>query len=194
MKNSSVGSEHVAVAVPWRGCSMRRRVPGLPERSRCLIMGIVNVTADSFSDGGRFGQAEKAVEHGLKLAAGGPDLIDIGGESARPGARRVPVEVEFERVVPVVRELSDAGLPVSIDTTRDVVADAAIRAGACLVNDVRGGLADSSMARCVADAAVPYIAMRWRAPSVVMHRYACYQDVVVEVPERVDRRARTRSP
>ena len=129
-------------------------VDGLPRLDRCLVMGIVNVTPDSFSDGGRYLSAERAVERGRSLAAAGADIIDVGGESTRPGAHRVPVEEEKRRVLPVVRELVSQGLTVSIDTTRAVVADAAVRAGAVLVNDVSGGLADRDMERCVAAAEV----------------------------------------
>jgi dihydropteroate synthase len=160
----------------------------MPVRSRCLVMGIVNVTADSFSDGGLFEDPGKAVAHGLALAADGADLIDVGGESTRPGAGRVPVEVELGRVVPVIRELAAAGLLVSVDTTRARVAEAAVRAGAGVVNDVSGGLADPAMARCVAEAAVPYVAMHWRGPSAVMYRHARYRDVVAEVVDELSRR------
>jgi dihydropteroate synthase len=151
-------------------------------------MGIVNVTTDSFSDGGRFIQAERAIEHGLALTAAGADLVDIGGESTRPGADRVPVEVERANVVPVIRALSQAGVLVSVDTTRAVVAEAAVLAGARVINDISAGLADASMAGVVADAGLPYVAMHWRAPSAVMHRYACYRDVVAEVTEELCRR------
>jgi dihydropteroate synthase len=151
-------------------------------------MGIVNVTTDSFSDGGRFAHTDNAIEHGLALAADGADLVDIGGESTRPGAERVPVEVELSRVVPVIRELASAGVLVSVDTTRAVVVEAAVDAGACVVNDVSGGMADARMARCVADAEVVYIATHWRAPSAVMHRYASYRDVVADVANELSRR------
>ena len=116
--------------------------PTLPERDRCLVMGIVNVTEDSFSDGGMWADPAVAVAHANRLMADGADLIDVGGESTRPGAVRVPAEEELGRVVPVVRELAAAGIPVSVDTMRASVAEAAIEAGAALVNDVSGGLAD----------------------------------------------------
>jgi dihydropteroate synthase len=151
-------------------------------------MGIVNVTPDSFSDGGRYLQTAGAVEHGMALVAAGADIVDVGGESTRPGARPVPVDVELNRVVPVVRELARAGTTVSIDTMHAEVARAALAAGALAVNDVSGGLADPAMAGLVADAQVPYVAMHWRAPSVDMQRHAGYGDVVVEVAEELSRR------
>jgi dihydropteroate synthase len=166
----------------------RGEVPGLPVRNRCLVMGIVNVTPDSFSDGGRYLQTAGAVEHGMALVAAGADIVDVGGESTRPGARPVPVDVELHRVVPVVRELARAGTTVSIDTMHAEVARAALAAGALAVNDVSGGLADPAMAGLVADAQVPYVAMHWRAPSVDMQRHARYGDVVAEVAEELSRR------
>ena len=158
---------------------------------RCLVMGIVNVTPDSFSDGGTYFHPDRAIEHGLRLAAEGADLVDVGGESTRPGAERVPVETELARVLPVVRGLADAGVLVSVDTMRARVAMAAVTAGAAVVNDVSGGLADPEMARCVADLATPYVAMHWRAHSARMQAHACYGDVVADViaelTERLDR-------
>jgi len=156
-------------------------VAGLPVRSRCLVMGILNVTPDSFSDGGRYLDTGRAVAHGLALSAEGADLVDVGGESTRPGAGRVPIGEELRRVLPVVRELAAAGVVTSVDTTRAVVAEAAVAAGASVVNDVSGGLADPAMGHVVAAAGVPYVAMHWRAPSAVMHRFAGYHDVVAEV-------------
>lgn len=166
----------------------RIAVPGLPDPGRCLVMGILNVTPDSFSDGGRHVTAGRAIVHGLRLAEAGADIIDIGGESTRPGAARVPLEAELSRTIPVVRELAREGLVVSIDTMRAAVAQAAITAGATLVNDVSGGLADEAMARCVAAAGVPFVAMHWRAPSTTMHRHAVYGDVVEEVSAELLRR------
>jgi dihydropteroate synthase len=148
---------------------------------RCLVMGILNVTPDSFSDGGRYSSTTAAVEHGLAMAADGADVIDVGGESTRPGARRIPVDTELARVLPVVRDLSRCGVTVSIDTTRAVVAHAAARAGAAMVNDVSGGLADPAMAECIAAAGLPYVAMHWRAPSRTMAQHAFYRDVVTDV-------------
>lgn len=161
---------------------------GLPQPDRCLVMGILNVTPDSFSDGGRYAETERAVEQGLRLAEQGADLVDVGGESTRPGAEPVPVEAELARVVPVVRELVRAEVAVSVDTMHAVVARAAIEAGACIVNDVSGGLADPAMAAVVAEAGVPYVAMHWRAPSREMDRHAVYGDVVGEVTSELLRR------
>ncbi|MGQ4615857.1 dihydropteroate synthase [Nocardia sp. R7R-8] len=144
-------------------------------------MGIVNVTPDSFSDGGRYLDRSRAVSHALALAESGADIIDVGGESTRPGASRVSADDELRRVLPVVRELVRAGLTVSVDTTRSVVAEAALTAGARLVNDVSGGLADPAMARLVAHSGLPYVVMHWRAPSRDMQRHANYHDVVTEV-------------
>jgi dihydropteroate synthase len=144
-------------------------------------MGILNVTPDSFSDGGQHLDTDRAVAHGLAMAAAGADIIDVGGESTRPGALRVTVETELARTVPVVHALAKAGLVVSIDTTRAAVAQAALMAGATLVNDVSGGLGDPAMAPCVAAAEVPFIAMHWRAPSETMRAHARYGDVVSDV-------------
>ncbi|WP_242687671.1 MULTISPECIES: dihydropteroate synthase [unclassified Actinopolyspora] len=154
---------------------------GLPEVSRCLVMGVLNVTHNSFSDGGRYLDHEAAVAHGRQLWEQGADIVDVGGESTRPGSERVAAEVESERVLPVIRELSRAGIPVSVDTTRAEVASAAVRAGAGLVNDVSGGLADPEMAGAVADAGVPWVLMHWRGHSREMNSLAVYQDVVSEV-------------
>jgi dihydropteroate synthase len=167
----------------------QRDVPGFPRRGRALVMGIVNVTPDSFSDGGRYLTAPSAIEHGLALARSGADIVDVGGESTRPGAGRVTAEEELRRVLPVVRELSAAGLTVTIDTTRSLVAETALKAGAAGVNDVSGGLVDPAMARLVASARVPYIAMHWRGPSRDMQQRAVYGDVVAEVTAELrDRR------
>jgi dihydropteroate synthase len=144
-------------------------------------MGVLNVTPDSFSDGGRYFDFDTAVRHGLDLVADGADLVDVGGESTRPGADRVPVEVERERVLPVVRELAAAGVLLSVDTTRAAVAEAALDAGAVLVNDVSGGLADPAMHKTVAAAGAPYVAMHNRGSSADMAARAVYDDVVAEV-------------
>jgi dihydropteroate synthase len=154
---------------------------GLPVRGRCLVMGVLNVTPDSFSDGGCFADQASAVAHGLEMAAGGADLVDVGGESTRPGADRVDAEEERRRVVPVIRELSSAGVLTSVDTTRAEVAEAALAAGAVLVNDVSGGLADKNMADLVAEAGVPWVLMHWRGHSREMYAAARYGDVVTEV-------------
>ncbi|MFJ3778286.1 dihydropteroate synthase [Streptomyces sp. NPDC090075] len=151
-------------------------------------MGILNVTPDSFSDGGRHVGARRAVRHGLRMAREGADLVDVGGESTRPGAEPIPVAEELSRVVPVVRELARAGVPVSVDTMHAEVAYAAVEAGACLVNDVSGGLADPAMGAAVAELGVPYVVMHWRAPSREMDRHAIYRDVVGEVVSELLRR------
>jgi dihydropteroate synthase len=144
-------------------------------------MGVVNVTPDSFSDGGRHFDTATAIEHGLVLQADGADIVDIGGESTRPGAERIDAEEEIRRVVPVVRELAAAGLTVSIDTMRHETAAAALEAGAAMVNDVSGGLADAKLLDVVARAGVPYVAMHWRGHSADMQSRASYDDVVGEV-------------
>lgn len=138
------------------------RVADLTVPGRCLVMGIVNVTEDSFSDGGRWNDPAVAVAHAKRLMADGADLIDVGGESTRPGAVRVAAEEELGRVVPVVRELAAAGIPVSVDTMRAAVAEAAIEAGAALINDVSGGLADPRMLDVCAAAEVPVCLVHWR--------------------------------
>jgi dihydropteroate synthase len=144
-------------------------------------MGVVNVTPDSFSDGGRWFDPELAVKHGLDLVAQGADLVDVGGESTRPGARRVDEAEELRRVVPVVRELAAAGVLVSVDTMRGSVAERAVAAGARLVNDVSGGLADPAMIPAVAAAGVPFVVMHWRGQSIDMNNRAVYTDVLGEV-------------
>jgi dihydropteroate synthase len=151
-------------------------------------MGVLNVTADSFSDGGRFLEPAAAIARGRELAAEGAGIIDVGGESTRPGAHRVPAAVEAGRVVPVITELAAEGVVCSVDTTRSEVAAAAVAAGARIVNDVSGGLADPEMAWMVADAGVPWILMHWRGHSADMDALARYGDVVAEVrAELLDR-------
>jgi dihydropteroate synthase len=154
---------------------------GLPEWDRSAVMGVVNVTPDSFSDGGQWFDPELAVKHGLDLVAQGADLVDVGGESTRPGAKRVDEAEELRRVVPVVRELAAAGVLVSVDTMRASVAEQAVTAGARLVNDVSGGQADPAMIPVVAAAAVPFVVMHWRGQSIDMNNRAVYQDVLTEV-------------
>ena len=129
---------------------------------RALVMGVVNVTPDSFSDGGRWITTDLAVAHGRQLIAQGADLLDVGGESTRPGARRVDPAEEQNRVLPVIRELAAAGIAVSVDTIHAATAAAAIEAGAVIVNDVSGGLTDPAMAGVLADAGVVYICQHWR--------------------------------
>jgi dihydropteroate synthase len=153
----------------------------LPRPARCVVMGVLNVTPDSFSDGGCFADTPSAVAHGLAMHAAGADYVDVGGESTRPGADRVDAEEECRRVLPVIRELVDAGVRTSVDTVRAEVAEAAIDAGAALVNDVSGGLADDGMAKLVADAGVPWVLMHWRGHSREMYAAARYGDVVTEV-------------
>ncbi|GAA1798283.1 dihydropteroate synthase [Nocardioides hankookensis] len=138
------------------------------------LMGVVNVTPDSFSDGGRWFAPDAAVAHGRELQAQGADILDIGGESTRPGATRPLVEEELGRVVPVITELAGSGATVSVDTMRAEVAEAAIAAGAAIVNDVSGGLADPRMYDVVAAAGCTYVAMHWRAHADHMRDFAVY--------------------
>ena len=165
------------------------RASGRPP-DRAVIMGVVNVTADSFSDGGRYLDAAAAIRRGRRLVAAGADIVDVGGESTRPGAHRVPAEVEAARVVPVITELVADGVVCSVDTTRAEVALAALSAGARIVNDVSGGLADPEMAALVADAAVPWILMHWRGHSADMDSLAVYDDVVADVQRELAARVR----
>jgi dihydropteroate synthase len=151
-------------------------------------MGVVNVTPDSFSDGGEWFGAEAGVRHGLELLAQGADIVDVGGESTRPGAQRITAAEELRRARPVIQGLAAAGVPVSVDTMRAEVAERALEAGARLVNDVSGGLADPQMPRLVAAAGVPYVVMHWRGHSHSMDSRAIYQDVVAEVSEELCRR------
>jgi len=144
-------------------------------------MGILNVTPDSFSDGGEFNSFESAVAHGLAMITEGADIIDIGGESTRPGALRITEEEELSRVIPVIKELSHHGAVISIDTMRSGVARAAVEVGATYINDVSGGLADSQMHHVVADLGTKYILMHWRGHSIDMNTKATYSDVVAEV-------------
>ncbi|HEX2315789.1 MAG TPA: dihydropteroate synthase [Thermomonospora sp.] len=148
-------------------------------------MGVVNVTPDSFSDGGAWFDPDKAIRHAHDLVHEGADLVDVGGESTRPGAQRVPLAEELRRVVPVIEALAADGVPVSVDTMRAEVAEAAVAAGARLVNDVSGGLADPHMGRVVAAAGVPYVVMHWRGHSHDMYRRAEYDDVVREVRDEL---------
>ena len=163
-------------------------LPGSPPTDRCLVMGVVNVTPDSFSDGGQWYGATAAIKHGLDLVAAGADIVDVGGESTRPGAQRVSAEEELRRVRPVITELVGAGVVVSVDTMRAQVAEFALQAGVSLVNDVSGGLADPYMPRLVAKASVPYVVMHWRGHSHDMQSRAVYQDVVREVHDELARR------
>ncbi|MBF9073552.1 dihydropteroate synthase [Streptacidiphilus fuscans] len=149
-------------------------------------MGIVNVTPDSFSDGGLWLDPDKAVAHGVELARRGADLVDVGGESTRPGAKRVTEEEELRRVLPVVRGLAAEGVVVSVDTMRAAVADAAVAAGAKVINDVSGGRADATMVKVAAETGVPFVVMHWRGQSTEMDALARYGDVVGEVVREVE--------
>ncbi|MEU6466962.1 dihydropteroate synthase [Streptomyces sp. NPDC046976] len=165
--------------------SGRGRVAGLPAWDRCAVMGVVNVTPDSFSDGGRWFDTTAAVKHGLDLVAEGADLVDVGGESTRPGATRVDEDEELRRVVPVVRGLASEGVVVSVDTMRASVAARSLAAGAALVNDVSGGLADPEMIPVVADAEAPFIVMHWRGLLEGAAVHGVYDDVVGEVVDEL---------
>ena len=153
-------------------------------------MGILNVTPDSFADGGRHHEFDAAVKRGLEMVAEGVDIIDVGGESTRPGADRVSQEEEIARTIPVITELAKHGATISIDTMRASTARAAVNAGAAMINDVSGGLADDAMLQTAAELKVPYIAMHWRGQSKDMNSKAVYGDVVNEViaelNERID--------
>lgn len=158
--------------------------PGLafPSGTRVHVMGIVNVTDDSFSDGGLFLDRERAVEHGVALAALGAAIVDVGGESTRPGAVRIDPGVEIARVLPVIKELAGQGITVSIDTMHAEVARSALENGARIVNDVSGGRADPNMAAVVADAKVPWVLMHWRSVCAARpHDVPPYTHVVAEV-------------
>jgi dihydropteroate synthase len=148
-------------------------------------MGVLNVTPDSFSDGGRYLDPARALEHGRRLVAQGADLVDVGGESTRPGAVRPGVAEELDRVLPVVRGLVADGVLVSVDTMRAEVAAAAVESGAVLVNDVSGGLADEKMLPTVAGLGVAYVLMHWRAHSEQMQRHTEYDDVVADVTDEL---------
>ncbi|MFD7545985.1 dihydropteroate synthase [Streptomyces sp. NPDC059816] len=163
----------------------RGRVAGLPEWDRCAVMGVVNVTPDSFSDGGRWFDTTAAVKHGLDLVGQGADLVDVGGESTRPGARRVDEDEELRRVVPVVRQLAAEGVAVSVDTMRASVAERSLAAGALLVNDVSGGLADPAMVPVVAAAGAPFVVMHWRGFLEGPQIRGVYADVVTEVVDEL---------
>ncbi|MCU1424801.1 MAG: folP [Microbacteriaceae bacterium] len=161
-----------------------RRVP----RPRPRIMGILNVTPDSFSDGGSWQNVDEAVEHAVELHKQGADIIDVGGESTRPGADRVSPEEEQQRVLPVVRELSSRGIRVSVDTMNSTTARAAAEAGASIINDVSGGLADEEMYRVISSLEVDYIVSHWRGHSKDMNDLARYNDVVGDVRTELQQR------
>ena len=162
---------------------------GLPENlrnlDRTLVMGVLNVTPDSFSDGGRFNDQMIATNHALQMVQDGADIIDIGGESTRPGSDRITVKEELDRVLPVISALANSGVAISVDTMRAEVASAAIAAGACMINDVSGGKSDPEMLSYVATLNVPYILMHWRGPSNIMNTLTDYNDVVADVTREV---------
>src|SRR3954471_12646865 len=158
---------------------------------RPLVMGIVNVTPDSFSDGGQFSSTDAAVEHGLRLAADGADLLDVGGESSRPGSQPVSLEDELARVVPVVRGLSGRlSIPISVDTTKAEVARQALAAGAAIVNDITAGLGDPDMAAVAREAGAGVVLMHMRGTPATMQRSPTYADVVGEVRDFLAERVR----
>ena len=153
-------------------------------------MGILNVTPDSFADGGRHFNIESALKRANEMAAENVDIIDVGGESTRPGAERITIDEELARVIPVISEIKSLGSIISIDTMRSEVAQAAIAAGASIVNDVSGGLADEKMANLIAaNPSVQYVAMHWRGHSREMQSLATYKDVVREVRDELEERA-----
>ncbi len=162
---------------------------GLPENlnnlDRTLVMGVLNVTPDSFSDGGRFIDARIATSHALQMIKDGADIIDIGGESTRPGSDRISAQEELDRVLPVISALVDSGVAISIDTMRAEVARQAIAAGACMVNDVSGGKSDPTILDYVASLNSPYILMHWRGPSSIMNTLTDYDDVVADVTAEI---------
>ncbi|MFP7834992.1 dihydropteroate synthase [Marisediminicola sp. LYQ134] len=169
-----------------------RRARAMADRTttptRPVILGILNVTPDSFSDGGSHDDAASAIEFGVHLAESGADIIDVGGESTRPGAGRITVADELARITPVVRELVDRGIPVSIDTMNAATAEVAVGLGAVIVNDVSGGTADADMARVVADTGVLFVAMHSRGTSETMASLTDYADPVYDVLAELEHR------
>ena len=166
--------------------SLRPYRPISPSRPR--VMGVLNITPDSFSDGGEFVSLDDAIQRGVELTNAGAQLIDVGGESTRPGAERVPIRQEQLRVLPVIRGLVDRGIAVSVDTMNAATALAAAEAGAVIINDVSGGLADDGMRRVAAETGLYYLAMHWRGPSATMAANAQYGDVVHDVREELKSR------
>jgi len=158
----------------------------LKNKNACLVVGVLNVTPDSFSDGGLFNNTSQAIEHSKKMISQGADLIDIGGESTRPGAERISVTEELERVIPVISELTKLGISTSIDTMNSQTAVEAIKAGVQMVNDVSGGLNDEKMHHIISKYEVPYVLMHWRGQSKVMDDLATYKDVVTEVIQELN--------
>lgn len=172
-------------ALPAHGAPETGPVAALTRPDRCVVMGVLNVTPDSFSDGGRYLGLDDALAHAHAMAARGADIIDVGGESTRPGAERVDPHVEAQRVVPVIKALAADGLVLSVDTTRAEVAAAAVDAGARIINDVSGGLADPGMARVAAETGAPWVLMHWRGHSTRMDALADYDDIVGEVRDEL---------
>jgi dihydropteroate synthase len=158
---------------------LARLSEGTPDR--CLVMGVVNVTPDSFSDGGRWLDAATAVRHGVSLAADGADLVDVGGESTRPGALRIDADEEVRRVLPVIEGLVAEGIVVSVDTMRAATARRALEAGATIINDVSGGRADPDMMPLAAETGSPVVLMHWREHSASMQRHTHYDDLVADI-------------
>ena len=171
-----MSTEVVTIKPPMR--------PGL----RPIIVGVLNVTPDSFSDGGDYLDLDAAIAQAVQLRADGADIIDVGGESTRPGAERIDPQLEQDRVLPVISALSELDIPVSIDTMNASTAQLAIDAGARMINDVSGGLADPEMFRTVAASGVHYVASHWRGPSENMDDLAEYGDVVTEVRDALKER------
>ena len=166
--------------------SLRPYRPISPTRPR--VMGVLNITPDSFSDGGEFVSLDDAIDRGVALTRAGAQLIDVGGESTRPGAERVPVRQEQQRVLPVIRGLVERGIAVSVDTMNAATAAAAAEAGAVIINDVSGGLADEGMRRVAAETGLYFLAMHWRGPSATMAARAQYGDLVHDVREELKSR------
>ena len=161
----------------------------MAKSERTLVMGVLNITPDSFADGGRHFGFEKAIARAKEMLAEGVDIIDVGGESTRPGSERISSEIERDRVIPVVSELCALGATVSIDTTRAEIARAAIAVGATIVNDISGGLADPKMSKVIADhPTIQFIVMHWRGESKNMQSKAIYTDVVQEVRNELSER------
>ena len=162
---------------------------GLPENlrrlNRTLVVGVLNATPDSFSDGGQFSASSDAVAYGLELASSGADIVDVGGESTRPGASRISVDEELTRVIPIISALAAEGVCVSVDTMRASVAREALLVGAGIVNDVSGGRADPDMFKVLTESEVPYILMHWRGHSDQMMSQSLYADLIAEVKHEI---------
>jgi len=165
--------------------------PGDGRAHRVIIVGVLNVTTDSFSDGGRYLEHTAALQHARQLVADGADVVDVGGESTRPGAERVGIDEEQRRVLPVIRDLAREGIRVSVDTMNAVTARAAVEAGAVIVNDVAAALADEAMLEVAAEVTTAgglYIASHWRGHSATMNQLAHYADAVVDVRDELGTR------